>query len=233
VNAPSAIANCARDRSYQLLRSIAGVCMAPTLRVPRHAQPELNYPLTLRPVDSQGGEGLQRLDDAGQLTRYYAEVPASSYYAARYVDYQSADGLYRKMRIVLINAEPYICHLAIAEHWMVHYQSAGMEHSAARRQEEQDFMEGFEQDFAVRMGERLRCVAQALQLDYVTVDCAETAAGELLVFEVDSRGLIHAADPRALYPYKPAVMQKAFDAFAGMLQRRLEARGSEGPQIDG
>jgi hypothetical protein len=81
-------------------------------------------------------------------------------------------------------------------------------------------MEGFEQDFALRYREPLKAIARALQLDYVTIDCAEGPDGQLLVFEADCRGIIHAADPVHIYPYKPAVMQKAFDAFAALLFRR-------------
>jgi hypothetical protein len=104
---------------------------------------------------------------------------------------------------------------------MVHYLSAGMQDSAEKRLEEQCAMENFETDFALRFKAELAAIAQALQLDYVTLDCAIARDGQLLVFEADSRGLIHAADPVHLYPYKPFVMQKAFDAFANMLRRRL------------
>ena len=220
INAPRAIPNCARERCYQLLKDIDGLCMAQTLRVKAGEAIALNFPFTLRPVDTQGGEGLQRIDDAAQLATYYADHPAPIYYAAQYLDCQSADGLYRKLRIVLIAGVPYICHMAISAHWMVHYLSAGMADSAEKRLEEQRVMEGFETDFALRFSEPLRAIADALQLDYVTIDCAQGPNGRLLVFEADSRGLIHAGDPVELYPYKPAVMQKAFNAFAALLHQR-------------
>jgi hypothetical protein len=60
-------------------------------------------------------------------------------------------------------------------------------------------------------------------LDYVTIDCTEDQDGCLLVFEADSRGIIHAADPVHIYPYKPAVMQKAFAAFTTLLRKRAGA----------
>jgi glutathione synthase/RimK-type ligase-like ATP-grasp enzyme len=183
----------------------------------------MDYPITMRPIDTQGGEGLQRINSDAELTAYYAAHPAHAYYAAQYVDYQSADGLYRKLRIVLIDGAPYICHMAISSHWMVHYLSAGMAESAEKRLEEQRMMDGFDQDFAVRFLAPLREIARALQLDYVTIDCAEGPDGMLLVFEADSRGIIHAADPVHIYPYKPAVMQKAFDAFAALLRKRAGA----------
>lgn len=220
VNQPGAIPNCARNRCYRLLKDLAGLCMAKTQRLQAGDALEMDYPITIRPIDTQGGEGLARIHSATELADYYAAHPAPAYYAAQYIDYRSADGLYRKLRIVLIDGVPFICHLAISDHWMVHYLSAGMAESAEKRLEEQRVMEGFEQDFALRFSAPLAAIADALQLDYVTIDCAEGLDGRLLVFEADSRGLIHAADPTELYPYKPAVMQKAFGAFAALLHRR-------------
>ena len=220
INQPAAIANGARARCYGLLKDLPGVRMLQTQRLRRGDALDLAFPVTLRPVDTQGGEGLQRVENAAALEAYYASNPAESYYAARYIDYPSADGCYRKLRIVLIDGAPFICHLAISAHWMVHYRSAGMDESAAKRLEEQRVMEGFDQGFALRFQEPLKQIARALQLDYVTIDCAEGPDGQLLVFEADSRGLIHAADPVHIFPYKPAVMQKAFDAFAALLHRR-------------
>ncbi len=220
INRPQAIPHCARDSCYQLLKSIPGVYMARTQRLSPGDALDMDFPITLRPIDTQGGEGLQRINSVRELAAYYADHPAPAYYAAQYVDYQSADGLFRKLRIVLIDGAAYICHMAISDHWMVHYLSAGMAESAEKRLEEQRAMEGFEQDFAARLKEPLAQIARALQLDYVTIDCTQGLDGELLVFEADSRGLIHAADPVHIFPYKPAVMQKAFDAFAALLHQR-------------
>jgi glutathione synthase/RimK-type ligase-like ATP-grasp enzyme len=220
INQPRAIPHCARDTCYALLHSIPGVFVPRTQRLQLGDALEMDYPITIRPIDTQGGEGLQRIHSAAELSAYCADQPASAYYAAQYVDYQSADGLHRKMRIVLIDGVPYICHMAISAHWMVHYLSAGMGESADKRLEEQHMMEGFEQDFSLRYQQPLSEIARMLQLDYVTIDCAEGPGGQLLVFEADSRGIIHAADPVHIYPYKPAVMQKAFNAFTALLHRR-------------
>ncbi len=57
------------------------------------------------------------------------------------------------------------------------------------------------------------------------IDCAESRDGRLLVFEVDSRGLVHAADPLATYPYTAAVMRYAFDALETMLFDRARIEG--------
>ena len=89
-----------------------------------------------------------------------------------------------------------------------------------KRNEEQQVMEEFDSTISARFSQQLEDVAHALQLDYVTIDCTVSSDGDLVIFEVDSRGVIHAADPVNIYPYKPAVMQKAFDAFQRLLLKR-------------
>ena len=226
VNAPRAIKNCARSTCYKLLKESAGVIVPQTKRVRVQDNWEMDFPVTLRPIDTHGGEGLQRINDVTELANYYATVPAEIYHVAKYVDYQSPDGYYRKLRIALIDGVPFICHMAISAHWNVHYRTAGMETSLHKRVEEQRMMEQFDQDFSIRFNDQLAAVARALQLDYVIVDCAQSRCGRLLVFEVDSRGIIHAADPQHIYPYKPAVMQKAFDAFQALLLRKHASSSS-------
>lgn len=221
LNPPAHIMRCARDAAYALLHDIPGVHMGLTRRVKRADTASLAFPCTIRPVDTQGGLGLEKLDCAADLRGYLTNHPDETFYVSTYVDYAGKDGRFRKLRIALIDGRPHICHVAISEHWMVHYKSAGMQDSALKRAEEAALMASFEHDFAARHGAALRAIAARLGLDYVILDCAQTHDGRLLVFEADSRGWIHATDPVDIFPYKPAVMRKAFDAFRVMLLARM------------
>ena len=69
----------------------------------------------------------------------------------------------------------------------------------------------------------MRGIDAAMGLDYYAIDCAETAQGSLLVFEVDTAMLVHAMDPVDLYPYKHPQMRKVFAAFRQMLENRRNA----------
>ena len=222
LNPAANVRHCARVSCYHLLKDIPQLVFPKTRRTARHEQPALTYPMTIRPVDTHGGNGLMRLDNPDALQAYFEQFPAETYYTAEYIDYQSKDGYFRKIRLVLIDGNPYICHLAISDSWIVHYLSADMAVSVEKRAEEAFLMSTFEADFAVRFEKQISAMVRLLGLDYVTIDCAELADGRLLVFEVDTRGLIHAADPIDVYPYKPAILQKAFDAFEGMLASRIE-----------
>ena len=222
---------CSRDKLYQQLDSIPGLLIPPTLRASRQALERIAqlglpayelmadgaYPITVRPVDTQAGLGLCKIENAAELAAYLDAASAREFFVSSYVDYRSADGLYRKMRIVLIDGRPYICHLAIGEHWIVHYQSADMTASAGKRAEEDNFMRDFDTGFALRHCAALRLIAERLALDYVVIDCAEMPDGKLLVFEADNRGWVHATDPVDVFPYKQAAMRKVFAAFRAML----------------
>jgi hypothetical protein len=221
LNRPAKVRHCARDICYSKLKDIPDLVMPQTRRINRHARPDFNFPFTIRPTDTHGGNGLARIDGKDDLQVYYENFPSHAYYIAEYIDYRSDDGYFRKLRFVIIDGDPYICHLAISSNWIVHYLSAGMDEDANKRAEEQVAMETFEEDFAVRFKPQIASIAKMLALDYVTVDCAQLKDGRLLVFEVDTRGLVHAADAVDIYPYKPAIMQKAFDAFESMLTKHL------------
>jgi glutathione synthase/RimK-type ligase-like ATP-grasp enzyme len=143
--APDRIARLSRDGACRLLQSMPGVAMPLTLRIDRPelerlVRSDLQWPAIIRPVDSQKGHGLRKLDDAQALQGYLAASSGSAFHVAPYVDYRSPDGQFRKYRIVLIDGRPYACHMAISDCWVVHYMSAGMCENAAKRAEEAHFL---------------------------------------------------------------------------------------------
>jgi hypothetical protein len=117
----------------------------------------------------------------------------------------------------VIGGRPFACHMAISDHWMIHYVNADMDASEWKRAEEARFMQGFDTGFALKHARTLTAIDALLGLDYYAIDCAETRAGELLVFEADTAMLVHAMDPPDLYPYKGPQMRRIFGAFRAML----------------
>lgn len=236
LNPAKYVRRCSRDGVYRLLKDIPGLLIPPTLRFTRHdlekiarnEQPEHElpgqgaYPVTVRPLVSQGGSGLAKIADAAQLAAYLEGSSEQAFFVSYFVDYQSPDGYYRKARIALIAGRPYICHLAISDHWIVHYGTAGMTESSAKREEEARFMREFDSGFVGRHGEALRLIAETLALDYVVIDCAEAQDGKLLLFEADNRSWVHATDPVDVFPYKQHAMQRVFSAFRSMLLKAMK-----------
>jgi hypothetical protein len=224
INAPEKLLNCRRDRLPKLLEVVPGLLAPACRRWNKQDSGEFNFPLTIRPIDTHGGKGLEKLNCLEDFHAYlsrHGEI--GEFYIADYIDYQSKDGFFRKARVAIIDRIPYACHLAISPDWIVHYIPSGMEHSQVKRAEEQSFMEDFEDQFARRHAKALLAIADLTGLDYIIIDCWETGAGELLLFEADGGGWIHAIDPAEIFPYKAAVMQKAFDGFEAMLLKKSRA----------
>jgi aromatic-L-amino-acid decarboxylase len=190
-----------------------------------------SFPLIIRPIDSHAGRGLEKIDDAEGLAAYLEGQPAEELYLSPFVDYSSADGLFRKQRIAFIGGVPYVSHLAISDHWMVHYLSAGMAERPERRDEEAAFMATFDTDFAARHAEAFAELHAAFGLDYFAIDCGETPDGRLLLFEADVAMIVHAMDCETLYPYKKPAMRKLFDAFLAHLQSAAHTQAAEEPVI--
>jgi glutathione synthase/RimK-type ligase-like ATP-grasp enzyme len=178
----------------------------------------MTFPIIVRPIESHAGTGLEKLDQAGGLTTYLAGQADEAFYISPFVDYASPDGLFRKQRIALIRGRPFVCHLAVSAHWMVHYLNAAMLDDAENRAFEARFMQSFDQDFAVRHRAAFAALHARIGLDYFAIDCAETQDGRLLLFEADVAMIVHDMDPPDLFPYKKPQMRKVFDAFQTMLR---------------
>jgi hypothetical protein len=177
----------------------------------------------VRPIDSHGGKGLVKVDGLEALSAYLSEAFDDEFYISRFIDYSSPDGQFRKYRITFIDGVFFPSHLAISSHWMIHYFNAGMTESADKRREEEAFFAQFDTGFGKRHLKAFNAINASIGLDFLSIDCAETSSGDLLVFEVDNAAIVHALDDPEMFPYKPPAMQKLFDAFRGLLESK--ARG--------
>lgn len=236
LNMPDRIAWMSRDGACDLLKSVPEVVMPVTARIPRQNLEQIShetlsittvledgdFPIIVRPVDSHAGQGLEKIEHPAALAEYLKTTPNSEFYVARFVDYRSPDGQFRKYRIVLIDGHPFVSHMGISDHWMIHYLNAGMADSAEKRDEEARFMADFDAGFARRHEQAFRAINERVGLDYLGIDCGETSDGNLLIFEIDSCMIVHAMDPMDLFPYKQPQMQKVFSAFREILFNAMQ-----------
>jgi len=184
--------------------------------------PVLSWPLLVRPVGSHAGNNLEKIPGPSALATYLRGFTHAQAYVASYVDYAGTDGQFRKYRIGLIGKRPYLSHLAISDHWMVHYLNAGMSDSQTKRDEEAEAMAHFDEAFARRHQAALAELCTQIDLDYFAIDCAETQDGKLLLFEADAAMIIHAMDEPDLFSYKRPQMRKLFGAFEELLERAVK-----------
>lgn len=236
VNAPQFIPATDRSVASVLLKDAPGVLIPPTLYVSRTVLEEIargevrladlvegcDFPIILRPVGSQAGRDLEKFDRPEDVAPYLERVADPEFFLSRFVDYSSADGQFRKYRVAMIDGVSFACHMGVSSNWMVHYVNAGMYEEAAKRAEEARFMENFD-EFAARHREALAAIRERNGLDYLCIDCAETADGRLLIFEADHCMVVHAMDPEDLFPYKHVHMRKVKAFFRDYLIRLKEA----------
>jgi hypothetical protein len=233
LNDPICLPAMARDALPRSLAGIEGVFSPKALAVSRSeleafvdtsrpiaGMPPWPCPWLVRPVASHAGIGLARVQTAAELAKYLGTRLDQDFFVTEFEDYCSPDGFYRKSRIAFIDRRPFLCHMAISRHWMVHYLNADMTGSAAKRAQEEDAMATFDDGFARRHAASFDALYDRLGSDYYSIDCAETRDGRLLVFEADPAAIIHLMDPPDLFPYKQPQMRKVFAAFEAMLRRR-------------
>lgn len=180
----------------------------------------LTLPILVRPVDAHAGNALQLIESPSDLKEFVTATDADHLYLTEFCDYRDTDGLYRKYRIALIDGVPYLCHMAVRDHWMIHYLNAGMLEDPAKRAEEASAMAAFDTVFAQRHATAFVEIHRRLGLDYLVIDCAEGPDGRLLIFEADTGMVVHDMDSPELFPYKAPQMRRVFAAF----QQALTAR---------
>ncbi|MQB44162.1 tetratricopeptide repeat-containing protein [Rhizobium sp. ICMP 5592] len=226
-----------RDGVSAMLAGEPSILSPNTYRVPREelvaigsgakqlykCAPGLTFPLVVRPISTHAGHGMERIADPSGLLAWLETQPAPEIYVAPFIDFRGADGLYNKQRIVFIQGKAFASHMALSEHWIVHYLSAGMAESPAKRAVEQAWMEDFDTDFAIRHKDSFDALYRRIGLDYFGIDCAELRDGRLLVFELDVAMVVHNMDSPTTYPYKQVAMRKLFDAFVDTLRDKAVA----------
>ncbi|MDM9620585.1 tetratricopeptide repeat-containing protein [Rhizobium sp. S96] len=233
-NAPRSVIDLSREGVADAFKDEPSVLAAATTRISRNelqsvAAEEASigsiagieaYPVIVRPIGTHAGKGMEKIATTAELSTYLMSRSETEFYIVPFIDYSDADGKFRKQRIAVIDGKPYASHLAISDHWMVHYLSAGMAQHNDRRLEEAAWMADFDTDFAVRHARAFDALHQHIGLDYFAIDCAELDDGRLFLFEADVAMIVHSMDSEKVFPYKKAAMNKLFVAFENALKQR-------------
>ncbi len=222
INKPEHILKTSREALKAALNGADGVFVAGIERLNRTETANYNthFPILIRPLDSHAGRGLEKIETADALIPYLEATSDEHFFITEFVDYRKPDGLFYKYRIVLIGGKPFIAHMAMNDHWMIHYLNAGMKEDADKRAKEAQGMASFHTDFALRHVSAFEQIHQRLGLEYLVMDCGETPDGKLFVFEADTIMIVHDMDDEQIYPYKKPVMKLLFDAFEQFVQTR-------------
>jgi tetratricopeptide (TPR) repeat protein len=219
LNPPEKVLRTARFNMPELLKGIEHIVVPPVWRVKQADKwfdnPDFKFPVLVRPLSSQGGEGLMRILTREELANLPHD-PTGDVHLCNYHDYQSPDGYFRKYRMIFVDRAPYPYHLAISPNWMVHYHSADMPAHTWKLEEEIRFLEDPESALGEKGLEAIRKLGRRLDLDYAGVDFTIMPDGTLLIFEANATMRVHTEDAGPLAPKNPYI-QNIIDAFRSML----------------
>lgn len=237
INRGRRIAAVSRTGAAQMLKDVPHAIVPSQTVMERASLVEsagLAFPLIIRPTGSHAGSGLACVDSSASLQRYLAEATGQFFYVAPFVDYRSADGFWRKYRIIFVDGRPWPYHLAIHSDWAIWYYNARMDLDPWKRAEEAHFLDDIEQAFPPHAMTALRCIATRVGLDYFGIDCSVVSDGRLVVFEIETGMIVHDWDSPTIYPYRRKGTRAIREATERMIDSRIEARGSwAGPSRGG
>ncbi len=224
-NHPRNLWKTARPSLAPALRDVPHCIVPQTRRLARDVSLDAaSFPLLARPIDSHAGRDLERVENNAELAAYIADRPSEpGFDVTEYVEYRSADGYYRKYRIMFVDGLAYPYHLAISPNWMIHYKTSAMFDCQWMRDEEAAFLNDPGAVFPYWI-ETMEALAAAIGLDYFGIDAARTDGGELLVFEADAATFVHAKDSPERFPYKPPAVARIVAAVGAMFERALTPR---------
>jgi tetratricopeptide (TPR) repeat protein len=231
LNPPEVIERTHRHRTAALFAHVRNVIVPPCIRLDTRpanaddlarqlAMAGVTFPLLMRPLATHGGENLALHASLHTLWPALVKLDAACYLTA-YHDFRSADGYFRKYRIIYVNREPHAYHLAISPNWMVHYFSAEMTETPWKLDEERRFLADPGTVLGVRAMNAIVEIGRQLDLDYGGIDFTLTPTGQVLVFEANATMLAHREARNGPLAHKNPYVERIADALERMLRARV------------
>jgi hypothetical protein len=209
VNRPEAVLQSTRDLVARKLAGIPGLIVPRVLRL-RAGKSDvaqlieragLNLPVIVRRVGTHTGRIVGRFDDIDALRA--AKIGQGEHLATEFVDFRSADGLYRKYRVFFLGERRVFRHMLVSEDWNVHAndrQRVMAQRPELVATEAQMFAapEGALTDQAQGV---LSAVRERMPLDFFGMDFGIAPDGRVVLFEANATMNFFplSTDPRFAY----------------------------------
>jgi tetratricopeptide (TPR) repeat protein len=233
VNSIQAVLATGRANNAQHLAQLPGV-RSPQIRewsrtallAASEAQTDLVFPLLLRRPGFQTGKYFAKLDSISELKTYLEKEPGDRWLTLAYLNARGVDGAYRKYRVMMIDGALYPLHLAISNHWKVHYFSAAMKDKAEHRAEEQRFLSDPQGVLGTAVWTALQAIQAELGLDYAGIDFGlkrHGEQGELLFFEANATMVMALPPADPMWDYRRAATERAMAAANALFLKKAQA----------
>lgn len=226
LNGPEAVLRSTRDHISRLLTDVPGFVAPKVLRL-RNARPDLavpaieraglRFPLIVRLAGTHTGAILGRFDGFDELRS--ALTMQGDHIVTEFVDFQSADGLYRKYRAFFFGGHIVLRHMIVSDNWNVHARDRMrfMVEHAGLLAEEAAMLAEPHGAFPADVIKTLEAVLDRMQLDYFGMDFGIARDGRIVLFEANAtmNFFPFLADPR--FEYLKRCLRPAQQAFHQML----------------
>ncbi|MGH7684427.1 MAG: tetratricopeptide repeat protein, partial [Vulcanimicrobiaceae bacterium] len=228
LNRPELVLATTRIGTAEILAAIDGALVPRIRRVARAALDascdDFEFPLLLRSPGHHTGHHFVRVERAEDLAPSAERLPGDELYVIRYVDFASADGKFRKYRVMFVGGKLYPLHLAVASDWKVHYFSAQMADYPEHRAEDQAFLERMGEVLGADAIATLERIAARLALDYAGIDFALGRRGEVIVFEANATMVIVEPSDDERWAYRKEPVRRVTGAVRKMLLSSTPSR---------
>lgn len=230
INHPQYILKTSRDQISQSLANIKNLIAPKTIKLiagnkkifidQLKKEFSTKSDILLRKVATHRGESLFRVNLLSpNLDTELDPISFSDqlYYATQFYDFRSADSLYRKIRIVMIDGNPYIRHQIISDDWNIHSNSRKyMLNNEGLKKDEELFMQNSLENFLPILDE----IYQRVNLDIFGIDCAIVENNKLLIFEVNA-SMEFITQDTSHFRYLDHYIGEIKNAFIAMLKKKV------------
>jgi glutathione synthase/RimK-type ligase-like ATP-grasp enzyme len=194
INRPEAVLRTTRDKVAKRLAGIPGLHVPKVLRL-RGGKPDaallaaeragLAFPAILRRAGTHTGDIVGRMANPEELRAALTEP--GDHILTEFVDFRSADGLYRKYRVFVFGEHLIVRHMIAADNWDIHSRDRlrfMVEHPALL-EEEARLLHRPEGTFPRTVHAVLHAIRERMGLDYFGVDFG-VRDGEVVLFEANA-----------------------------------------------
>ncbi len=222
INPPARVRSTGRLSNAERLRGIEGTIVPLCVLAPRAdmlaQQAGFHYPLLVRSPGYHNGENASLVEAPSRLAAAVDALPGDDLLAMEFVDTRGRDGLFRKYRAMAIGGELYPAHMAVSNHWNVHYFSAQM--GLREQAEESRYLDDMRGSLGSAAFEALRRVAGTLALEYAGIDFGVTPNGRIVVFEANAAMTIFMPEARPETEYRRRAAARIFEAAQRLVIRK-------------
>lgn len=196
INHPRYILETARNSIYARLKNVEKVKVPKTVKlvpilpedidkaIKKHG---FSFPVILRKTGTHGGKSVKLLKSFEDTKKLYdIALDGSAFYLIQFFDYKE-EGVYKKLRLVVVDGKAYLRHVIFSDNWIIHSRSRDFMNKYPEYQEKEiKIIESFEEDLEKKLKKTINTIYKKIKLDYFGIDCTLDKDNNIFIFELNA-----------------------------------------------